>query len=184
MLPESKNIQTIADNIRSLENQINALDVEIPPHASTDAGKILAVDSDGDLEWKNENPPYVPPAYSTEEVNTGQKWIDGKDIYCRVFSSNTPETSSSGTYYLIDLDDNNVISCYGYITLSDVRVFFNTATGAGNIFLQQKETGEIAFTTNSASSFSNKPFTLVVYYTKPDPTPSTETKSKKGGNKK
>ena len=27
---------------------------------------------------------YVLPAYSTTEQNTGIKWIDGKDIYCKV----------------------------------------------------------------------------------------------------
>lgn len=29
--------------------------------------------------------PYTPPAYSLDEVNTGEKWVDGKDIYRRGF---------------------------------------------------------------------------------------------------
>lgn len=29
--------------------------------------------------------PYTPPVYSLEEVNTGEKWVDGKDIYRRGF---------------------------------------------------------------------------------------------------
>ena len=29
------------------------------------------------------------PDYSTSEVKTGQKWIDGKDIYMRTFENNT-----------------------------------------------------------------------------------------------
>lgn len=29
--------------------------------------------------------PYTPPPYSLEEVNTGEKWVDGKDIYKRGF---------------------------------------------------------------------------------------------------
>jgi hypothetical protein len=28
---------------------------------------------------------YIPPAYSTDEVNTGRKWIDGKDIYEKTY---------------------------------------------------------------------------------------------------
>lgn len=58
MLPESKNLQIVADNIRSLENQIKDLDGGIPSHEETDAGKVLAVDDEGGLEWR----------YETEEL--------------------------------------------------------------------------------------------------------------------
>lgn len=48
------------------------------------AGANITIDSDnvisasGGSSWD----------YSTTEVNTGQKWIDGKDIYCRVVTEN------------------------------------------------------------------------------------------------
>lgn len=29
--------------------------------------------------------PYIPPAYSTDEVNTGRKWVDGSLVYEKVF---------------------------------------------------------------------------------------------------
>ena len=35
--------------------------------------------------------------YSTNEINTGKKWIDGKPIYRKVYSGNTP--SSSGALF-------------------------------------------------------------------------------------
>ena len=41
--------------------------------------------------------------YSTSEVNTGKKWIDGKDIYRRVYQ----KTSTAATEN-IDIDDWNV----------------------------------------------------------------------------
>lgn len=41
--------------------------------------------------------------YSTNEVNTGQKWIDGKDIYIRTFSI-TPTTLSTGGITIPDID--------------------------------------------------------------------------------
>ena len=175
MLPESKNIQTIADNIRSLENQINALDVEIPPHASADAGKILAVDSKGDLEWKKEYS-YTPPAYSsTEEVNTGQKWIDGKDIYMKMLSGTFPEITTAtnmpigiiegaesivNTYSLIKSGSTSIINRY-YI------VFYSNTYGfqMGNV----------------STAYSECDYIAIIYYTKVN---ETETKSKKGGNKK
>lgn len=35
--------------------------------------------------------------YSTNEVNTGQTWIDGKPIYRKVVNGSVPTTSSNGT---------------------------------------------------------------------------------------
>ena len=89
MLPESKNIQIIADNIRALENQINELDVEIPSHTSSDAGKVLSVDSAGDLEWRNETKE-LPDVSSTDEgkiltVNDVGEW-----------EASTPTTPDAG----------------------------------------------------------------------------------------
>lgn len=177
MLPESKNIQTIADNIRSLENQIKKLDVEIPPHASTDSGKVLAVDSEGDLEWREETP-YVPPAYSMEEVNTGKKWIDGKDIYKKVYTGKFPEITAtqsvtittstletiiSFTSIIIQTNGNQVIDrYYPVITPSTGTTIFSSVT----------------------TGYSENDYIVIEEYTKPDPEPSPETKSKKGGNKK
>lgn len=62
-----------------------------PDFSSAEAGKILAVDSDGELEWKTEQV-YTPPAYSTTEVNTGQKWLDGNDIYAKTYTGTTVST--------------------------------------------------------------------------------------------
>lgn len=47
----------------------------------------------------NTNPtPYTPVAYSTAEQNTGQKWIDGKDIYKKVITFETPLDLASQTW--------------------------------------------------------------------------------------
>ena len=43
-------------------------------------GEGINVSEDGTISV----PSYVPPAYSTEEVLTGRKWIDGKDIFEKV----------------------------------------------------------------------------------------------------
>ena len=180
MLPESKNIQTIADNIRTLENQINALDVEIPPHASADSGKILSVDSEGDLEWKTEYS-YTPPAYSsTEEVNTGQKWIDGRDVYCKVITSNLPilETTTNHLIEYSDLNFDLIIDFEAIVTSSNGLIITNRYGLA-----IQKSVSQITIYSIS-SSYSEGKALVIIYYVKPDPVPSTETKSKKGGNKK
>lgn len=43
--------------------------------------------------------------YSTEEVNTGKKWIDGKDIYRKVIElSNIPESTTEHSYNVENID--------------------------------------------------------------------------------
>lgn len=177
MLPESKNIQTIADNIRTLENQINALDVEIPSHTATDAGKILSVDSEGDLEWRDETP-YIPPAYSTEEVNTGKKWIDGKDIYSRIYTGRFPEITTTQSITITTSPFENLISFTTIFIHSNgpyvVDRFFPAITPSDGTTIYSSVT----------TAYSNDNYYIVEEYTKPDPVPANETKSKKGGNKK
>lgn len=170
MLPESKNIQTIADNIRLLENQINALDVEIPPHASTDSGKVLSVDSDGDLEWRDETP-YIPPSYSTEEVNTGQKWIDGKDIYRKVYTGTLPTFSAGDTVDLLQVT--------GADSIISVHTMLGSTTLAYDRFNHLITSNKTIQLRSVTVTYSENPYFSVVEYTK-----VTETKSKKGGNKK
>lgn len=47
-------------------------------------GEGLSIDPETGALSANATP-YTPPAYSTTEKATGQKWIDGKDIYVKVF---------------------------------------------------------------------------------------------------
>lgn len=70
----------------------------IPPATSETLGGVkigegVNVSEDGTISV----PTYAPPAHSTEEVNTGEKWIDGKDIYMKTYSLDSKvwiETSS------------------------------------------------------------------------------------------
>ena len=61
----------------------------VPAPTAADAGKVLY----GDGTWKT---PYKLPDYSTTEQNTGQKWIDGKDIYVKVIDLGSVQTLNAG----------------------------------------------------------------------------------------
>jgi len=56
--------------------------------------------------------------YSTDEVNTGQKWIDGKDIYCKVIVPSSPVSITGNQWANLALASdissnlNEVIDCY------------------------------------------------------------------------
>ena len=45
-------------------------------------GEGVNVSEDGTISV----PAYTPPSYSTDEVATGSKWIDGKPIYMKTYS--------------------------------------------------------------------------------------------------
>lgn len=67
----------------------------VPRPSAGDNGKILSNEG-----WINPPEVYTPPNYATTEQKTGQKWIDGKDIYFRVVEGNGSFTTSDyfGTY--------------------------------------------------------------------------------------
>ena len=75
-------------------------------------GNGVNVTSDGTISVT----PYAPPAYSADEVNTGKKWIDGKDIYCKVLSINAEIGSVATIASNVDFID--VIVNAGAITTS------------------------------------------------------------------
>lgn len=58
------------------------------------------------------------PGYPIEETKTGQKWIDGEDIY-RIVLTLTSENTSAGNVQDIDSDfdlsDKNVIGFHGIV---------------------------------------------------------------------
>ena len=67
----------------------------------TTAGK-LSCDIDADtMEFKNGKLAAKSKSwdYSTNEVNTGQKWIDGKDIFCKVLTFENAVSINANTWY-------------------------------------------------------------------------------------
>lgn len=87
----------------------------IPTPEETDVGKYLKVGSGGyelgDVEE------YTPPAYSTTEANTGQKWTDGRDIYFKTYTG-----TISTNYQTIDENfdaQNEIIKADAYVATSD-----------------------------------------------------------------
>lgn len=76
----------------------------------TSAG-TLSCDIDSDtMEFKNGKLAAKTGGFdfSTDEVNTGQKWIDGKDIFCKVLSNQTLNIPGGATYFNISLSDLNI----------------------------------------------------------------------------
>lgn len=62
--------------------------------AETLGGIKVPADSGITIDGSGNAYAYKPINYSTNEVKTGRKWIDGKDIYEKVISLDTPLTVS------------------------------------------------------------------------------------------
>lgn len=75
---------------------------ELPADPETDGVKVLtATTESGETTKSWEEPESSTWDYSTSEVDTGQKWTDGSNIYCKVISfgalpNTTTKTVASG----------------------------------------------------------------------------------------
>ena len=114
--------------------------------------------------------PYTPPAYSTEEVNTGRKWIDGKDIYEKVITLETTLTvSRNGSDTHITPVHETMISAKG-----------NASNGACINFMEFVQDGTIHLACSNDFAVNN----IIFEYTKPTPTEATNNRTVKKASKK
>ena len=129
----------------------------VPGYSAGDAGKILSTNG-----WINQSS-YTPPAYSTTEQKTGQKWIDGKDIYFKVIEGTGSFTTSDyfGSY-------SGSISpgfTFDNIWLDRNMSYLITSGGVKEGFLfMQNSNGTLNLFT--CASRSNVDYKIVFYYTK------------------
>ena len=107
--------------------------------------------------------------FSTDEVDTGQKWIDGKEIYCKVYKPATTQNivNNRWTDLGITLTMDTLIDCQ--INFKDVTEGHNG--GNVEITLTQKTATGIDYYIQSAVGSIDF---AIIYYTKP-----TESKNKR-----
>ena len=162
---DSTNPRQLADNIRKLWDKFKSISGDLLPSRSTArTGQILKLTGENKTPiWADEYS-YTPPAYSTTEVNTGQKWIDGKDIYCLILTGDIGVMESSGNVSVPFVSDNNIILFDGY--LEDVSKTIVSKRYSCGYHLNQT-----FYFYSVATTFSEGTYYIIVYYTKPDPTP-------------
>lgn len=81
---------------------------ELPADPETDGVKVLtATTESGETVKSWEEPTNGGVDYSTDEVNTGRKWIDNNDIYSVVLTFNTP-LEVSAAWVDTGLPDTNI----------------------------------------------------------------------------
>ena len=177
MIPDSTNVRVMADNIRKLKTEVENA-VELPSVETTDEGKVLTVNSSG--KWTAlDLPPSIPKDYSTTEMATGLKWVDGKEIYCKVLSATFPSDASAVVAGNIGLHE----------TVIELAMLAKTAAGTSYIITSGNNTvssnGDVS-TGTSLSVLQGRPFNMIVRYTKASPTrePDDEPETKKSTKRK
>ena len=167
---DSTNPRQLADNIRKLWDKFKSISGDLLPSRSTaTTGQILKLTGENKTPaWADEYS-YTPPAYSETEVNTGQKWIDGKDIYSCVYSGDIEaQTSSFSLVYFSDLSITPIYTL-GTISNSDNTLF---------IFISRLDTAYNStngrlYSASIPVTYSEGHYNLIIYYTKLDPAPET-----------
>ena len=182
----STNIKVMSEEIQHLKNEVHNLDVEIPAHPATDAGKYLGVAADGTLAWSkvpdelpltteatagqilaldsDKNPAWVNLPVTDigngVEFDTGFKF-GGDTLYGVIKTGLTPETA--GTFYVYQLpSEASVVSL-------DFRIF-GTNLSYGS--LQLYKSGSTLYVSVSQAT-ANIQYYFWIYYTKPTPSALT-----------
>lgn len=138
------------ENAKRIANGAGGGSATIPPATADTIGGVkigegINVTEDGTISTST----YTPPAYSAEEVATGETWVDGKPIYCKGV--------------------NKAISQYGTVIegvahVVDVKGYFNDGRDHSiNMydFQIQSNSGTVQF-----GSSANGTLHCVIFYTK------------------
>lgn len=102
--------------------------------------------------------------YSTNEQNTGIKWTDGKDIYCKTFTNVSCPMNSYTTSLDLGVEADTVVKIEGNnqaIVNPTTEIVFNAYYAKVN---KVSGSNTILNPTNQLASLTN--VTLTIYYTK------------------
>lgn len=144
---------------------------ELPADPETDGVKVLtATTESGETTKSWEEPESSTWDYSTSEVDTGQKWIDGKDIFCKVYNNIQLTNSTDVTVDANFGSDKNIIKFegVGHYSHNDVMHY----AGLGNYM----STNDKAFPRVDGNvlkiivdnDWSEWTCHFIIYYTKPE----------------
>lgn len=136
--------------ISELQEKTTANDTDIIPIVDTGTKKITKANLLKEITEALAN----FGIYSTEEVYTGERWIDGKKIYRKVFVFTTTSNNSERTVKEIDISDLKIE------TLIEGRGVLKS--NSNNIYNAERCEGEDSFTRFESTTSYKK----LTYHTK------------------
>lgn len=104
---DSTNPRVMADNIRQLAAAGSGGSTVVPNPEGAATANLEKLGIDGSIY---SIPTYTPPTYSTsEKVDTGEKWVNGKKIYAKVFVLDAVKTLSvNGAWTSMGISDDTI----------------------------------------------------------------------------
>lgn len=137
-----------------------------PENATSDMTQVVGVNSDGKL--------FTSPSgstYSTDEVKTGNKWIDGSDIYSKTFTGTVTGNWYNGLSYT---NKNHGITTSKVVKIECVAIADGNVAAFGDcVSPLQYQVGAgihpssgLFCSAKGSSSSSSVKFIVTVYYTK------------------
>lgn len=125
----------------------------VPAPAAGSVGKILSNEG-----WIDPPQGYTPPNYSTSEQNTGQKGLDGSDIYFRTF------TGTSATQFTLGLNIKEIYRIDGYILKDSYKYIYPFMDTSDFINVSVSPSNDVRISTSNY--FSGGDYMFTVFYTK------------------
>ena len=125
----------------------------VPQPSAGDTGKILSNEG-----WIDPPEGYTPPNYSTTEQKTGQKGLNGDDIYFRTF------TGTASTQFNLGLDINEIYGIVGYIIKDSYKYMVPFSDLSDYISIAITPSNDVRIITSNY--FSGGDYLFTIYYTK------------------
>ena len=172
MIVDSTNPRIMADNIRELSRNGGG-GSDLPEVTSADNGKVLGV---VEGSWNKMDAPYGVDYSETEQL-TGQKWIDGKEIYRKTIDLGVGGvTTPAQSWYTTDYDASSVDKIIDCKVSNDDGAFF----GYYGAVKQTNANNKLGiYSTRSAQQIVRY---ITIDYTKLTETKTTKRKTTKGEN--
>ena len=118
--------------------------------------EVSEIEAGGEVRTVKDTTARKGLVYSTDETDTGKKWINGKPIYRKVYSGNY----SSGIILAVNVED--LVSASGWIGLTTNKTAFPFGSPSNYVSLSVNSQHNIV--TYANASYSNA--CIVVEYTK------------------
>ncbi len=152
---------------------------ELPDITPADYGSYLAVDENG--EWGLDRPKTMPD-YSTDETATGQKWIDGKELYQKILVYDMSDnTIAQGTSTVISTGVSDAdfiyVDKFWFVDPTTNGIYTSPQVDTYNTFPEvvYDDRTKIRFRSSTSwNSYTGRIVYILIKYTKQ----STETKKK------
>lgn len=124
----------------------------VPRPSAGDTGKILSNEG-----WITPSS-YTPPSYSTTEQKTGQKGLNGDDIYFQTF------TGTSSTQFNLGLNVKEIYGINGYILKDSYKFIYPYRDASDYMCAAITPSNDVRISTSSY--FGGGSYLFTIYYTK------------------